>query len=131
MWSPLEEREGGSLLCRHTLTHVHLQLGVSRAAATRLRPARSAPPSDLSPRSSHPALPDLPEQRGLRGGGGVGGGGRLGYTVAQAGGEAERRETPGDFVGTFPNKLSDRRGCCCCTFYVKLKVSHARVKPAF
>lgn len=51
-----------------------------------------------------------------------GGAGRLGGWEA---GDAR------GLCSTFLNKLSNRRGCCCCTFYVKLKVSHARVKPAF
>lgn len=116
---PLEE-SGGRLLALQRLTDVHLQLGSPPCA---LRASRGLCPFPAPAR----ALLDLDSESDLPGC--VGGGGDCGgCRVVQAGWEA------GDARGlcsTFLNKLSNRRGCCCCTFYVKLKVSHARVKPAF
>lgn len=80
-------------------------------------PTSDLPPSDAAADAMLLLLLLRRRRRRLQGGAGWLGG----WEAGDAGG----------LCSTFLNKLSNRRGCCCCIFYVKLKVSHARAKPAF
>lgn len=92
-WVQQLEESGGRLLALQRLTDVHLQLGSPPCA---LRASLGLCPSPAPAR----ALLDLDSESDLPGCVGVGGD-CGGCRVVQAGWEAGRRETPGDFAARF------------------------------